>query len=73
MGFLKTIFNYKAVNSIDRNGLPRGTHSDCCERCCFRVKDPSSSYLICAARRVHVGANQICDDFERGQPRYEIN
>lgn len=59
-------------DQIDRNGLPRGTNSECCERCQYRAQDPCSAYLVCAIRKVYVGASQVCQDFARGPSGHTI-
>jgi hypothetical protein len=73
MGFFSKLSEKIWSDSLDKNGLARGTHSTCCERCSYRAKDPNRPYFVCALRKMYVGADQVCDDFERGPSRYQIN
>lgn len=72
MGFFSSFAQKLASDALDRNGLPRGNNSTCCERCSYRAVDPKRPYFVCAIRKIHVGANQVCDDFDRGESRYQI-
>lgn len=72
MGLFSRFTEQRMSDQIDRNGLPRGTNSECCERCQCRAKDPKSAYFVCGMRRVYVGANQVCGDFQRVPSIYKI-
>ena len=72
MGFLDELKGELWHKKITNNGLSKATGWHNCEACKYRMYDPKSDYLICYIRRIHVGANQICDDFSRGEPEYEI-
>lgn len=72
MGLFSSIRNSMISDAIGRNGLARGTNSDCCERCQCHLQDPRSPYLICGLRQIQVGASQVCGDFARGAPIYTI-
>jgi hypothetical protein len=73
MGLFKDFKNFQAHTSIKDNGLPDGTNSVCCETCCYRMYDTSSSYLVCAQHKAHVGASQVCNLFSRGEPMYKLS
>lgn len=73
MGLFSDFKNHLIWDKIKQNGLPQGTHSECCETCCYRMDDPSSSYLVCAQHKIHVGASQACGYFSRGAPMYKLS
>lgn len=73
MGLFSRFTEQLMSDKLDGNGLARGTNSECCERCQYRAKDPRSAYFVCGTRRMYVGANQVCDDFMRGEPIYTIS
>lgn len=73
MGFFSDFKNDRIYDGIKRNGLPKGTHSECCERCCYRMDDPKSNFLVCAQHKIHVGAEQTCQLFSRGSPLYRLS
>ena len=72
MGLLRQFRNHQATQAIRANDLRAGSGGECCETCEFRMRDPKSSYLVCAIQRQHVGAGQVCDQFSYGDPRYEF-
>lgn len=72
MGFFKDVKRSMDFKKISNNGLSESSNSDCCERCQYRMNNPSSQYFSCAQHRMHVGANQVCTLFERGDPLYEL-
>lgn len=72
MGFFKDFRNWNASKTISDNGLPRGSGIEVCEKCCYRVQDNRSSYLVCAQHRFHVSAEQVCGEFRYGDPLYQM-
>ena len=73
MGFFSNFAEQRMSDALDRNGLARGTNSECCERCQCHVQDTKSSYLVCGMRQIYVGANQVCGDFARGASIYTMS
>lgn len=73
MGLLKDFRNWKVSSSLADNGLSEGSGSEVCEKCRNRVQDTRSSYLVCAQHRIHVGADQVCQLFEYGDPVYVMS
>ncbi len=72
MGFFRDFRNHKAHENIGNNGLSEGSPGVVCEYCQYRMVDPGASYLACAMHKIHVGAGQVCGNFSRGNPLYEM-
>lgn len=72
MGLFQDFRDYNALERIRNNGLPNGSGGDVCERCKYRMIDPRVSYFACATHKIHVGADQVCRDFSRGSPLYQL-
>jgi hypothetical protein len=73
MGFFRDSRNYSAHKNIGNNGLSEGSPGVVCEYCQYRMVDPRVSYLACSVHKMHVGAGQVCGEFTRGDPLYELN
>ena len=72
MGFFRDMRNHNAHETIKNNGLSEGSPGEVCEYCQYRMVDPNAGYFVCAVHKMHVGAGQVCGNFERGSPLYQL-
>ena len=71
MGLFRDFRNHNAIESIANNGLSEGC-GNVCEYCQYRMIDSRVSYFVCAEHKMHVGAGQVCGNYSRGDPLYEL-
>jgi len=75
MGLFSGFKNAMSRAQIEQNGLHQGTRDENCDHCKYRMYDKrsiaGSRYLVCYHTYRNVGANQVCGNFNEGDPLYE--